>query len=816
MRKFLINNSYSFELNNVIGYAEDVLTSEFHTSTITVQYLMLALMDVKNCHASMILSNCLTKQHIDNIRNAYASVLSEESDGRISSDRPTYSPRLEELLKKHAPSEQARTNANELCSEHILLAVLNEDNKYSEGDILRKFGLEYPFILERCVQRIQKNNNFTMDIPPKVKAETGQKNQFLSLFTESLNRKYQEGRLDDVFERDDKIEEVIKVLSRRKKNNVVIVGNGGCGKTSIVNGLAALIEKGDVPPTLEGKEILVLNSSKLIGGTGLRGMFEERISGLFTELKAKNKYILFIDDIQNILKSSMKEKDSDMSGVLGDILDDGNVKIIAACNFKDYKNTIEINSSLSRKFQKVVVEANTIKETISILTNIKEKYENYHNVRYSPEIIKKTVELANRYITTRELPDSAIDVMDLAGASVAVKSCEDEPIKELKNRLREIQKMKEEALNRGDFEFVNSVSGEENIITSDLASFRRRQSVVGHTVTDITIDDILSSISDISGIPVSKMNVDEMERISNIDKVLKKSVVGQDEAVDFICKVVKRNKVGLGDKTKTLGNILCCGPSGVGKTLIAKKLAEEVFGDPKALVRIDMSEYSEKNSVSKLTGAAPGYIGFDTGGQLTEAIKNKQHCVLLLDEIEKADQEVYNIFLQLFDDGRLTDSSGQIVNFKNVIVLMTSNIGAKAVSEMGEGLGFVENQKENKKTIIERELKKKFTPEFLNRLDKIVFFNDLTDENMAEIARIEVDKLSNRVNEIGHGMSYSDDVLKLCVRKSKEANGIGARPLLRVIQDNIEDKITDIILENKIEDDHVFSISVENDAFKIE
>ena len=821
--------NYTIELNGVLDYMSTVLLNEFPTDVLTPEYLILSILDTRDCHANLILDNCLMSNNIEELRKVYVSVIDSHTKPQLKDGNVRFNEELMRILDC-AKTESEKLNNSQVGTEHVLLAILNKENDFKEENVFNKFMLQYEFIFNKCninakvdegakpaklrPKKITKaKNNGEIPLKSQVNAKavtTNTTDSSIELYTTSLNNMAKNGKIDDIIGRRDEIEEIIKVLSRRKKNNAILVGKGGCGKTAIVYGIAKMIEEKKVPSVLEGKEIVMLNPMALVSGTHFRGMFEERIKGLFDTLQASDRYILFIDDIHTVLKSGSKDKDTDISGMIGNILSEGTVKVIGTTTFKEYRNAIESNVQISRKLQKIIIEPTSIEDTNKVLNESKKYYEEFHNVRYDEKAIAKAVALADRYITDRSLPDSAFDIIDLAGAKTALIDREPIEIQNTKKRMRQIEAEKNEALNNGEFEKIDSLTIEENVLASDLADYKRDIKNLKLATIDITEADIADVVSEITKIPVSKLSSSERSKIAHIDEILKKSIVGQDEAVDSVCRVIKRNKVGLGDKNKTMANILMVGPTGSGKTLIAKKLAEEIFGDEKALIRIDMSEYSEKNSVAKLTGAAPGYVGYENGGQLTEQIKHKQHCVLLLDEIEKADQEVYNIFLQLFDEGRLTDSAGQIVNFKNVIVLMTSNIGARKAAELGNGLGFVSNEENNKKSIIDKELKKKFTPEFLNRLDQIVYFNALTDDNLKNIVKLEINKFNDRLNSIEYNMIYTDDVVDYLHVEAIKNKEFGARPIIRLIQNNIEDKITELMLENDYKPNYTFSASCES------
>ena len=835
MAKFR-EEDYSLEFNEVMNYMTNTLYNEFPTDVLTLEYLILSILDTRNCHANMILDNCLMSDNLDELRKIYVSVLEKHMKPQLKSEKAVFNDDLIKAIDC-AKTESDKLNSKPIGTEHLLLAILNRDNRFTETEVFEKFKLGYNFIFNKCNTNPQKakdkkevktqklqtkkiNDKKMNNIPLKSQVNTkmilnNSSSEFVEQYTISLNKLAANGEIDDIVGREGEIKEIVKVLSRRKKNNAVLVGAGGVGKTAIVYAIAKMIVEDNVPNILRDKEIVMLNPMTLVSGTHFRGMFEERVNGLFTELKKKEKYILFIDDIQTVLKSGSKEKDTDISGMIGEALSEGSIRIIAATTFKDYRNSIENNSSLSRKFQKIVIEPATNVEAYEILMKNKKYYEEYHQVEYSDKAIKKAVDLAERYIADRTLPDSAFDIIDLAGANTSLVDRDPIEIQNIKKRLRELNKEKEDALDNGDFERVDSLNAEENVLNSDIADYNRSNKSNEVEKIIINEDDITNVVSEITKIPITKLSVSEKSKVAKIDGVLKESIVGQDEAINEICSVIKRNRVGLGDKTHSRGVFLLGGPSGCGKSLTAKKIAEEIYGDEKALIRIDMSEYSEKNSVSKLYGSAPGYIGYDDGGVLTNAIKEKPYSVVLLDEIEKADESIYNVFLQVFDEGRLTESNGNVVDCRNCIFIMTSNIGARKAAELGNGVGFTNNEDSNKKAIIDKELKKKFTPEFINRIDKIVYYNSLTDDNLKNIVKLEINKLNKRLNNIEYSIEYTDDVVDYIHAKAVKEKGLGARPIIRLIQTNIEDKITELMLTNDYDPQHVFSASCENNEIII-
>lgn len=835
------NNKFTSEMENVQNYIKNVLLNEFPSREISADYLMLAMIDCNTSHAFRILDNKLTTNAQEYIRGKYSNRMQSEAKDFVEQSvgvvfRKDFSDAL-----SLAESECKSIGSKYIGSEHVLLSILNPVNKIQSADYLKELGIDYQQIFDKCreaeeaLQKSNKpvkqiapdtyvNNNYSGKVPPvsiPLKSEVNQQSlifngtsEFISKYTINLNDLVSQGKVDELIGRETEVSKIIKVLARRKKNNVVLVGKSGVGKTTIVRGLASRIVNGNVPEFLEHKVIIMLDTIALISGTHLRGMFEERVNGLFKELKNNPNYILFLDDMQTVLKNGSKDKDTDLSEMIGDILSDGDVQVIGSVGFKDYRNCVENNTAISRKLQKIVVEPSNQEESFKVLSGLKEYYENFHHVRYSDEAIKKAILFAERYVSSGCLPDSAIDVIDICGANAALVKNSNDTVKDIKLKLEEIEKKKCNAMNCGNFEFIDSVAVEESELRKALSDTKKSYDNNDSTWHNITPDEISATVSEMTGIPVAKLSLSEKSGLLHIDKLLKADIIGQDEAIDEVCKVIKRNRIGVGDKSKTNGVFLMVGKSGVGKTLLAKKLAENIYGDEKALIRFDMSEYQDKTSVNKLIGASAGYVGYDNGGLLTEAIKNKPYCVLLLDEFEKADDSVYNVFLQLFDEGRLTDNNGQTVNFKNVIVLLTSNIGAKQSTEFGAGMGFVTNESENEKVIIEKAIKKKFNPEFINRIDKIIQFNTLSDESLKKIVKLELNKVVKRVEETGTSLTYNNKVVDFIHSLAIKEKEYGGRPIIRLIQEHISDKLVDALLASD-KDQNKCVVTVKNDKILI-
>ena len=663
--------------------------------------------------------------------------------------------------------------------------------------------------------------NDTMDDDDKVvnrKKGSDSGTPVLDNFSRDLNKLAEQGKLDPVIGRENEILRIAQVLSRRKKNNPIILGEPGCGKTAIVEGLAMKIVNGDCPKNLLDKRIVTLDLTAVVAGTKYRGQFEERLKVILEELSANPNIIIFIDEIHTLIGSGNSSGSLDGSNIFKPALARGEIQCIGATTLDEYRKSFEKDGALERRFQKVMVDASTVSETIQILTNIKDKYEAYHKVSYSPEVIELCVKLADRYITVREFPDKAFDILDEVGARSQTEQKVPEEIEELKRKAADIKLQKMDVVKRQNYEQAAELRDKERKILVKLDSEKKRfeeESALNRV--PITEEQVYDVVSTMTKIPVSKMTIDDTNALVSMDGTLKSKVIGQDEAVEKIVKSIRRNRIGIKDPNRPIGSFIFLGSTGVGKTHLAKQIAKEMFGSEDALIRVDMSEYQEKHTVSRLVGAPPGYVGYEEGGQLTEQVKNKPYSVILFDEVEKAHKDIFSILLQILDDGHATDSLGRKINFKNTLIIMTTNLGARKLSDFGTGIGFSSNKYSNeeaKRQILMKELKNFFSPEFLNRIDDTIVFSTLTKENIDKIVELELKKLVNRLGELKYTFTY-DQTLVDYISKIGYDEIYGARPLKRAIQDKIEDYISELVLTNKIKEGKKYKLVVDNEEVKL-
>lgn len=650
--------------------------------------------------------------------------------------------------------------------------------------------------------------------------DTKTKTPVLDNFCRDISKAVERGEIDAVVGRSIEIKRVSQILSRRKKNNPVLIGEPGVGKTSIIEGLAQLIKDGNAPKTLLGKRIFALDLASLVAGTKYRGQFEERMKAVLEECKANPDIVLFIDELHTIVGAGNASGSLDASNIFKPALARGEIQIIGATTLDEYRENIEKDGALTRRFQQVLVDEPTLEETKIILMNIKDKYEKHHRVKYTEEAIDECVKLSARYIMDRSMPDKAIDVMDEAGASTNVNLEKPDNIKQLEIRKAELNEKKKQVILKQRYEEAAKIRDDESKLTEELkTALADWNSKLENKTTKVDVDIISEVVSEMTGIPLTKISTQETKKLMNLDKELNGRVIGQDAAVLKVVKAIKRNRIGIKDKNKPVGSFIFLGPTGVGKTMLAKLLAENVYGDADSLIRIDMSEYMEKISVSRLVGAPPGYVGYEQGGQLTEKVRRKPHCVILFDEIEKAHEDVFNILLQLLDEGQLTDGLGRKVNFKNSLIILTSNIGISELSAFGKGIGFqtqssLNNEEVRAKEILEKALKSKFKPEFLNRIDETIIFRSLTPEDTNKIIQLELKKLEARLKENGFGMKVSKEAVEFLAKEGYD-EVYGARPLARTIQHYIEDAIADEILSEKLDDGDIFNIDYDDNSKEI-
>jgi ATP-dependent Clp protease ATP-binding subunit ClpC len=652
----------------------------------------------------------------------------------------------------------------------------------------------------------------------KQKQNSDSSTPVLDNFSRDLNKLAEQGKLDPVIGRDREILRIAQILSRRKKNNPIIVGEPGCGKTALVEGLAIKIVNGECPRNLVDKRIVNLDLTSVVAGTKYRGQFEERMKVIIEELQANPNIIVFIDEIHTLVGSGNSAGSMDGSNIFKPALSRGELQCIGATTLDEFRKNIEKDGALERRFQKVVVEPSSVVETIQILKNVREKYESYHKVSYTDEVIETCVKLADRYITDREFPDKAFDILDEVGARMQTELKVPPVIEDLKKKAAEIKQQKIDVVKKQNYEQAAQLRDKEKKLLDKLESEKTKfEEQLIKDKQKISLEDVYDVVSNMTKIPVNKMSLDDSKALINLDKELIGKVIGQDAAVIKIAKAIKRNRLGIKDPNRPIGSFVFLGSTGVGKTHLAKQLAKEMFGSEDSLIRVDMSEYQEKHTVSKLVGAPPGYVGYEEGGQLTEKVKNKPYSVILFDEVEKAHKDVFTVLLQILDDGHVTDSLGRKINFKNTLIILTSNLGVKKLQDFGTGIGFSNStygNDEAKKQVLMKEMKNFFSPEFLNRIDDTIVFNSLTPEDIKKITEIELKKLVSRLDEMKYTITY-DETLVDYLAKVGFDELYGARPLKRAIQDKVEDLLSEEVLTGKMIENKSYQIKVDGEEVKV-
>lgn len=752
---------------------------------------------------------------------------------------------------------EARIQSMQMVDEqHLLLAILHDHANNGAKEVLEFNNMSYEDALTYFQNKSGYMTNDGIDMPDKDEDEDGMlsinggnsqksnpqstatgvhrsqgKTPVLDNFGTDLTKCASEGKLDPVVGREREIQRVVEILCRRKKNNPILIGEPGVGKSAIVEGLAQLINKHHTSPVLFNKRIISLDMTAIVAGTKYRGQFEERIRALIKEIEQNPDVVIFIDEIHTLIGAGSTPGSMDAANILKPALARGTIQCIGATTLSEYRNSIEKDGALERRFQKVIVEPTTSDETITILNNIKERYENHHHVTYTNDAILACVKLTERYVTDRFFPDKAIDVLDEVGARVHLRHTQMPPeISEKEKEINFIKGKKQAAVRNQNFELAASYRDKQTELEAELSELQEKwaNNEIG-TRDEITENDVTEVVSMITGVPVQRMAEAESARLKNMANDLKTVVVAQDKAIEKMVKAIQRNRVGLKEKNHPIGAFMFLGPTGVGKTYLAKKLAEHMFGSSDALIRVDMSEYSESFNTSRLVGAPPGYVGYEEGGQLTEKVRRHPYSIVLLDEIEKAHGNVFNMLLQVLDEGRLTDGNGRLIDFRNTVIIMTSNAGTRQLKEFGRGIGFNaggfsseninETDKEYARSIIQKSLSKQFSPEFLNRLDEIITFDQLDLEAIKRIIDIELKGLVGRIKELGCNIRISNAAKEFVASKGYDVQ-FGARPLKRAIQNYIEDGLCELILDGKLKDNDVILIDKNPDkdslSFKIE
>lgn len=821
--KFM-NNPFSQRISDVIQFSKEE-ANRLRNNYIGPEHLLLGLIREGEGKAVQILKDLyvdleMVKKTLEN--DLRSSAVTPEN----YSEDITFDEKASKILKMSI-LESRILKSPVTDTEHMLLAIMRE-NQNKASQILEENEVTYQKVMDKLVPKAEPQSGldfgedeeeeeegirrqptgngessfFSQEAKQTTRTQQQKPNNdtpVLDSFGTDMTKAASEGKLDPIVGREKEIERLAQILSRRKKNNPILIGEPGVGKSAIVEGLALRIIEKKVSRILFDKRVIALDMTAVVAGTKYRGQFEERIRAILNELKKNPNIILFIDEIHNIVGAGSAAGSMDAANMLKPALARGEIQCIGATTLDEYRQNIEKDGALERRFQKVIVEPTTPEETLQILQNIKEKYEEHHNVTYTDEALEACVKLTDRYITDRNFPDKAIDAMDEAGSRVHLKNITvPKEIEQQEQMIDEARTHKNEAVRLQDFELAASFRDREKSLMSELEDMKQRwEESLKENRETVDKEQIADVVSMISGIPVQRMAQAEGIRLKGMKEQLLAKVIAQDKAVDTLVKAIQRSRVGLKDPNKPIGTFLFLGPTGVGKTHLAKELAKQMFGSADALIRIDMSEYMEKFTVSRLVGAPPGYVGYEEGGQLTEKVRRKPYSIVLLDEIEKAHSDVFNLLLQVMDEGRLTDSYGRTVDFKNTVIIMTSNIGTRQLKEFGKGIGFAAqtrtDDKEYSRSVITKALNKSFAPEFINRLDEIITFDQLDINALEKIIDIELKGLYERMESLGYKLVIDDAAKRFVASKGYDVQ-FGARPLKRSIQNNLEDGLAELIL----------------------
>ncbi|MGJ7030330.1 ATP-dependent Clp protease ATP-binding subunit [Niabella hirudinis] len=828
-----MDNNFSSQVKEIISYSREEalrLGNDF----IGTEHLLLGLIREGDNTAIRILKSF--NVDIFELRKEIELAIKDKTGKNIANINSLPLTKQAEKVIRVTVLEAKALKSNLVETEHLMLSILkNKENIATQ--ILNQFDVDYDLFRqelgivksgepraefgEEGEEEFEEEKKYAQSRAGGSKAAAKSKTPVLDNFGRDVTKLAESGNLDPIVGREKEIERVSQILSRRKKNNPILIGEPGVGKTAIVEGLALRIVQRKVSRVLFDKRVISLDLASLVAGTKYRGQFEERMKAIMNELEKNRDVILFIDEMHTIVGAGGASGSLDASNIFKPALARGELQCIGASTLDEYRMYIEKDGALDRRFQKVMVDPPSVDETIQILNNIKSKYEDFHSVTYSDEAIDACVKLSDRYITDRLLPDKAIDVMDEVGARVHLKNINVPPnIVELEKKIEEVKEEKNKVVKSQKFEEAASLRDTEKKLAEDLERAKAAwEEESKHKRYPIDEEAIAEVINIMTGIPVRKMVEAETEKLRKMSEDMRGMVIGQDEAISKVVKAIQRNRVGLKDPKKPIGTFIFLGPTGVGKTELARSLARYLFDSEDSLIRIDMSEYMEKFTVSRLIGAPPGYVGYEEGGQLTEKVRRKPYSVILLDEIEKAHPDIYNILLQVLDDGVLTDGLGRKVDFKNTIIIMTSNIGVRQLKDFGAGVGFatsarVENEDEENKAVIEKALKRTFSPEFLNRIDDVVIFNSLTKENIFSIIDISMKGVLKRVQNLGYGLELSEEAKTFLADKGYDQQ-FGARPLHRAIQKYLEDPLAEEILNMHVKPGDILLVDFDKEKEKL-